>query len=207
MKPKDKKEALKMEKILINKYPATRWNDATPIGNGTLGALIYGAVYDERILINHEALFNWCEDKEIPDISSSLKEVRDLMDKGDYITAESYYTKRLEEKGYRPSSGKFYPAFDMHLLFDNEGFFTDYQRCLDLENGIASVSYKENGAKLSREILASSKENAVFVRLSADKKFGVKLALEKHDLYDLPDAGGSSEQRTEMYTFAASVFP
>ena len=202
MKPKDKKEALKMEKILINKYPATRWNDATPIGNGTLGALIYGAVYDERILINHEALFNWCQDKEIPDISSSLKEVRDLMDKGDYITAESYYTKRLEEKGYRPSSGKFYPAFDMHLLFDNEGFFTDYQRCLDLENGIASVSYKENGAKLSREILASSKENAVFVRLSADKKFGVKLALEKHDLYDLPDAGGSSEQRTEMYNGA-----
>ena len=85
-----------MEKILINKYPATRWNDATPLGNGTLGALVYGAVYDERILINHEALFNWCEDKEIPDISACLGKVRDLMDKGDYITAENYYKKALE---------------------------------------------------------------------------------------------------------------
>ena len=99
-----------MEKILINKYPATRWNDATPLGNGTLGALVYGACYDERILINHEALFNWCDDKEIPDISYALKEVRALMDKGDYITAESYYENLLREKNYHPSSGKFYPA-------------------------------------------------------------------------------------------------
>ena len=114
-----------MEKILINKYPATRWNDATPLGNGTLGALVYGAVYDERILINHESLFNWCEDKEIPDISSSLGVVRDLMDKGDYQTAENYYKKALEAENYHPSSGKYYPAFDLHLLFENQNAFTD----------------------------------------------------------------------------------
>ncbi len=188
-----------MEKILINKYPATRWNDATPLGNGTLGALVYGAVYDERILINHEALFNWCEDKEIPDISSSLAEVRALMDKGDYKTAENYYTNALKEKSYKPSSGKFYPAFDLHLLFENKDSFTDYSRALDMKNGICTVKYKELGKKFKREIFASQKDKAVFVRLRGETPFNVKFALEKHELCDLPDAGGSSEQKTEEY--------
>ena len=44
-----------MEKKIINSYPAECWNDTTPLGNGTLGASVYGCVYDERILINHEA--------------------------------------------------------------------------------------------------------------------------------------------------------
>ena len=188
-----------MEKILINKYPATRWNDATPVGNGVMGALVYGAVYDERILINHESLFNWCEDKQIPDISASLPIVRDLMDKGDYKTAEQYYKKALEAENYRPSSGKYYPAFDLHMLFENQNAFTDYSRSLDMKNGICTVRYRENGKKLKREIFASGKECTVFVRLRAEEPFGVKLALEKHDLWDLPDEGGASKQTRELY--------
>ena len=186
-----------MEKILINKFPATRWNDSTPLGNGVLGASVYGCVYDERILINHEALFNWCDDKEIPDISAALDEVRALMDKGDYITAESYYTKLLEEHKYRPSSGKYYPAFDIHMLFENKDAFTDYSRELDMENGVCTVSYKENGKLCKREIFASQESGVIIVRISSEDKTTLKLALEKHDLVDLPDAGGDSVQKTE----------
>lgn len=186
-----------MKKILINKYPATRWNDSTPLGNGVLGASVYGCVYDERILINHEALFNWCEDKEIPDISHALNEVRELMDKGDYITAESYYTKLLEEHKYCPSSGKYYPAFDIHMLFENKDAFTDYSRELDMENGVCTVSYKENGKLCKREIFASQESGAIIVRITSEEKGSLRLALEKHDLVDLPDAGGSSTQKTE----------
>ena len=188
-----------MEKILINKYPATRWNDATPLGNGVLGALVYGAIYDERILFNHEALFNWCEDKEIPDISYALKEVRALMDKGEYRAAENYYSKLLKEKEYQPSSGKFYPALDLHLLFENKDSFTDYSRSLDMKNGICTIRYKENGKKFKREIFASQKDKAVFVRLRGEVPFNVRLAVEKHDLYDLPDIWGGSDQTTELY--------
>lgn len=188
-----------MEKILINKYPATRWNDATPLGNGVLGALVYGSIYDERILFNHEALFNWCEDKEIPDISYALKEVRALMDKGEYKAAENYYSKLLKEKEYQPSSGKFYPALDLHLLFENKDSFTDYSRSLDMKNGICTIRYKENGKKFKREIFASQKDKAVFVRLRGEVPFNVRLAVEKHDLYDLPDIWGGSDQTTELY--------
>ncbi len=186
-----------MEKILINKFPATRWNDTTPLGNGVLGASVYGCVYDERILINHEALFNWCDDKEIPDISYALAEVRDLMDKGDYITAENYYKKLLEEKKYRPSSGKYYPAFDLHMLFENKDAFTDYARMLDMENGVCTVSYIDGGKKCTRQAFASQDNGAIIVRITSEAPQNLKLALEKHDLVDLPDSGGSSEQKIE----------
>ncbi|MBO5338824.1 MAG: glycoside hydrolase family 95 protein [Clostridia bacterium] len=185
-----------MKKILINKYPATRWNDTTPLGNGVLGASVYGAVYDERILINHEALFNWCENKEIPDISYALNEVRSLMDKGDYITAESYYTNILLEKKYQPSSGKYYPAFDIHMLFESNDAFTDYSRSLDMENGVCRVSYKDGGYDCLREVFASQDNGAIIVRLTSEAPQNIKLALEKHDLTDLPDEGGASEQKT-----------
>ncbi|MBQ3040690.1 MAG: glycoside hydrolase N-terminal domain-containing protein [Clostridia bacterium] len=185
-----------MEKLLINKYPATRWNDATPLGNGVLGASVYGCVYDERILINHEALFNWCEDKDIPDISSSLAEVRKLMDEGKYKEAESYYTNRLEEKGYRPSSGKYYPALDLHLLFENKDAFKNYKRTLDMENGICTVEYTDDGNKCKREVFASQTDKAVIIKISSEKPTNLRLALEKHDLADLPDSGGASEQKT-----------
>ena len=62
-----------MEKKLINAYPASNWNDTTPVGNGRIGASVYGCVYDERILINHESLFNYARTMEIPNISGCLK--------------------------------------------------------------------------------------------------------------------------------------
>ena len=185
-----------MEKSLINKYPATRWNDATPLGNGVLGASVYGCVYDERILINHEALFNWCDDKEIPDISKSLLEVRKLMDEGKYKEAENYYTKKLEELKYRPSSGKYYPALDLHLLFENKDAFTNYSRTLDMENGVCTVEYLDGENKCIRQAFASMTDKAVIIKISSSKPTSLRLALEKHDLTDLPDEGGSSVQKT-----------
>ena len=185
-----------MEKTLVSKYPATRWNDATPLGNGVLGASVYGCVYDERILINHESLFNWCDDKEIPDISKSLFEVRKLMDEGKYKEAESYYTKKLEELKYRPSSGKYYPALDLHLLFENKDAFKDYSRTLDMENGVCTVEYVDGDNKCLRQVFASMTDKAVIIKISSKNPTSLRLALEKHDLTDLPDEGGSSVQKT-----------
>ena len=191
-----------MKKILINKYPATRWNDSTPVGNGCLGGSVYGSIYDERILINHEALFNWCQRKDIPDISYALQQFRDLMDKKEYKKADSLYIDILKEKDYHPSGGKFYPAFDLRLIFENQAAFTDYERQLDLENGVCSITYKENGKQYSRDIFAAQTENAIFVSLKGEVPFNIKFALEKHELCDLPDKWGGTEATIDFYNHA-----
>ena len=185
-----------MEKKLINQYPATHWQAATPVGNGTLGASVYGCVYDERILINHEALYNWTCDSHYPDVSYALKEVRKLMDEKRYKEAEVYYTNEIKKTDFKSNKGKFFPAFDIHLVFDTDGAPENYQRALNMERGFCTVSYTENGVKCKREIFASQKDRVVVVHLESEKPFGVKISLERHDMSDYVDNFYADEFKT-----------
>ncbi|MBQ7788046.1 MAG: glycoside hydrolase N-terminal domain-containing protein [Clostridia bacterium] len=176
-----------MEKKLINAYPAQTWKEASPVGNGTLGALVYGCVYDERILINHEALYNWTCNKEIPDISFALKDVRNLMDQKKYKDAEVYYTNALKERGYFANKGKFFPAFDLHFIFETNGAFENYSRSIDMENGICTVSYNENNSLVTRQIFSSQNDRYVVINIKKNEKFSLTASLEKHDMVDYPN--------------------
>ncbi|MBE6675189.1 MAG: glycoside hydrolase family 95 protein [Ruminococcaceae bacterium] len=176
-----------MEKKIINSYPSVGWNDTTPLGNGTLGASVYGCVYDERILINHEALYNWTCDVGYPDISYALKEVRALMDAGKYKEANTYYTDIIKKTGFRSNKGKFFPAFDIHMIFETEGAFENYKRELDMERGVCTVSYTENGEMCTRTVFASQRDSVVVINLKKTKPFSLKISLERHDMSDYVD--------------------
>lgn len=176
-----------MEKKIINLYPSENWNDTTPVGNGTLGASVYGCVYDERILINHEALYNWVCDAGYPDISYALKEVRDLMDEGKYKEANTYYTDIIKNTGFKSNKGKFFPAFDIHMIFDTDGAPNDYRRELDMETGVCTVSYTENQEKCTRTVFASQRDRVIVVNLKKTAPFSVKISLERHDMADYVD--------------------
>lgn len=176
-----------MEKKIINSYPAEGWNDTTPVGNGTLGASVYGCVYDDRILINHEALYNWTCDVGYPDISYALKEVRKLMDEGKYKEANTYYTEEIKKSNFRSNKGKFFPAFDIHMIFDTDAAPENYVRELDMESGICTVSYTENGEKCVRTVFASQRDRVIVVNLKKPSPFSVRISLERHDMADYVD--------------------
>ena len=176
-----------MEKKIINAYPAECWNDTTPLGNGTLGASVYGCVYDERILINHEALYNWVCDKGYPDISYALAEVRALMDQGKYKEANTYYTDIINKTGFRSNKGKFFPAFDIHMIFETDASPKNYTRVLDMETGVCTVSYTENEEKCKRTVFASQRDRVVVVNIKKTKPFSLKVSLERHDMADYVD--------------------
>ncbi len=177
-----------MKKTLISSYPAPGWNDSTPLGNGRLGASAYGCAYDERILINHEALYNWICDSSLPDISSELAVVRALMDEGKYKEANDHYTNKIKETGFKSNKGKFFPAFDIHLIFDVEGAPENYSRELDMENGICTVSYTDNGSRVERRVFTSWENGCVVVNIKNEERFGVRVSLERHDMADYVDS-------------------
>ena len=187
-----------MEKKLINLYPAKSWNEASPLGNGQIGASVYGCRYDERILINHEMLFNYAKGVAFPNVSYALPVVRDLMDKGLYSEAENYYTNEIKKQGYKSEKGKYYPALDIHMIFEGEGDFDNYKRVLDLENGVCEVSYIENGAEVKRTFFVSSTDNVVVGKITKSVPFDLKMTLERHDLADC--FGGY--YRDEITTFS-----
>lgn len=183
-----------MEKILLQAYPAADWRGATPVGNGRLGALVHGRASDERITLNHEALFNWSAHSEPPDLSSYLPELRHLLDEGRFAEADRLYPGLLEKAATKGRSGKFIPTFDLRMRFRTCGAFRDYARELDMEHGISKVRWRDEGGAWERIVFVDCSRNAagaVIVRIRREgEPFSMTLSLPQHDLIDYQGYGG-----------------
>ena len=190
-----------MNKILLQTLPARDWREATPLGNGRLGALVHGRASDERVALNHEALYNWALRGETPDLSPRLPELRRLLAEGRFAEAERLYPDLLEKSGYRGRSGKFFPAFDLRIRCATEGAFRDYARELDLERGVCTVRWTDDGGAWERTAFVDCSEGArgaLWIRVRRDgAPFSIALSLPRHDLLDYPGYGGWDAFSTE----------
>lgn len=159
--------------------PATNWENALPVGNGRLGAMVFGNVENERLQLNEESV--WAgEPTQVysPQTAQAVEEVRQLLFEGKYKEAEELANSDILGDKYRKGEGnvpaRHYSTYqtlgDMNINFlDHTSPVTNYRRELDLENAIASVSYVMDGTEYKREILSSAIDNAIVVRLTASK--------------------------------------
>ena len=148
--------------------PAGQWTDALPIGNGRLGAMVFGNVPDERIQLNEDTLWDgYARDTTNPDALVALPEVRRLLFEGKNAEA----TKLAGEKMMgRPQGVKSYQSLgDLHLQFAGAGNVVDYRRSLSLDTGIASTSYAIDGVHFTRDVFASTPDNVLVIHITADK--------------------------------------
>jgi alpha-L-fucosidase 2 len=158
------------EHVIWHRQPAPQWDHATPVGNGRLGAMVFGAVNRERIQLNEESLWMPSGDPAERDNPAALKhlpEVRRLLFAGSPV--EAY---RLAEKHLmgRPSRLQSYQMLgDLRLTFEHDAATSEYRRELDLDSAIARVKYRAGDTQFTREIFASHPDQAIVVRLSADK--------------------------------------
>jgi alpha-L-fucosidase 2 len=141
------------------RQPATIWTEALPIGNGRLGAMIFGGIETERIALNEDTLWSgspkpWNN----RDAKKVLPEVRRLVDEEKYHEADM-----LCKKMQGPYNQSFEPLGNLILKFESPGTATDYRRELDLDTGIATVRY----AKFTREMFCSAKDRVLVVRLES----------------------------------------
>ena len=196
-----------MEKTLLQALPARDWREATPLGNGRLGALVHGRASDERVALNHEALYNWARRGEMPDLSAHLPELRRLLAEGRFAEAERLYPDLLKASGYKGSSGKFFPAFDLRLRCATDGAFRGYARELDLERGVCTVRWTDDGGAWERTAFVHCARRAgaeagasgpLVLRVRRDgAPFSVAASLPRHDLIDFPGYGGWDDFSTE----------
>ena len=190
-----------MQKILLQAQPARDWREATPLGNGRLGALVHGRASDERVALDHEALYNWALRGEMPDLSAHLPDLRRLLAEGRFAEAERLYPELLKASGYVGRSGKFFPAFDLRLRCETSGAFRDYSRELDLENGVGTVRWTDDGGTWARMALVDCSRGAdgpLVLRVDrVGAPFSLSLSLPQHDLLDYPGYGGWDSFSTE----------
>ena len=155
------------------------WLKALPIGNGFLGAMVYGDVNKERIQLNEKSLWSGSvDDNNNPEAAKSLAEIRQLLFDGKYKEADELANKTQVCKGVGSGSGNgadapygcFQTLGDLWLDFGKTTEYSNYMRELDLNQGIARVSYNQDGVNYQREIFVSYPDRAIVVRLSSDKK-------------------------------------
>lgn len=148
--------------------PAQKWEDALPVGNGRLGAMVFGRSGEERIQLNEETY--WSGGPYSTVVKGGYKvlpEIQKLVFEEKYLAAHNLFGRNL--MGYPVEQQKYQSLANLHLFFKNQDSTTEYKRWLNLESGIASVSYKSNGITYQREVFASAPDQVIVIRLTADK--------------------------------------
>jgi alpha-L-fucosidase 2 len=147
--------------------PAQKWTEALPIGNGRLGAMVFGTVETERLQLNEDTI--WASqpiERDRVGASKHLPEARRLIFEGKYTEAQ----KIMQREFMGPRLIRSYQTLgDLQLRFQSGKPITNYHRQLDLDTAISSVRYRTGDASFTREVFASDVDQCIVVRLSCDK--------------------------------------
>ena len=148
--------------------PASKWEEALPLGNGRLGAMVFGNAAKERLQLNEESLWAGCPAEAWPaDFPKHLAEVRRLLFVGQNAEAQAYGEAHMTAT---PTSFRSYePLADLWLDFGTVENVSDYRRELVLADGIARVSLRQGDATLTRETFISATDDVLAVRVKTDK--------------------------------------
>ncbi|WP_019909465.1 glycoside hydrolase family 95 protein [Paenibacillus sp. HW567] len=147
--------------------PAEHWEEALPLGNGTLGGMVFGNPAIERIQLNEDSLwYGGPMDRNNPDTKEHLSEIRSLLLSGQIQEAEELAARVLIGV---PDGQRHYEALgDLYLdSCDSEESMDDYRRELDLEQGVARVKYTARHVEYRREYFSSYPDQVFAVRLTA----------------------------------------
>ena len=153
-------------KLWYNK-PAYAFEESLPLGNGKLGALIYGGANNDSIQLNDITLWTGVPVNPIEggEAYKWIPKIREALFKEDYKTADSL------QHYVQGHNSEFYQPLGMINIKDcNQGEFTDYYRELSLDNSLATVLYKRNGIRYTKEYFASHPDKMIAIRLSASQK-------------------------------------
>ncbi|OZB92259.1 glycoside hydrolase N-terminal domain-containing protein [Paenibacillus sp. XY044] len=153
-------------KIWFNE-PAKLWEEALPLGNGTLGSMVFGSPSMERIQLNEDSLwYGGPVNRNNPDALNHLDEIRRLVFKGEISNAEELASKVLI--GVPDGQRHYEPLGDLYLVRQHSDLdVVDYRRELDLENAIASVRYTSGGVDYDREYFTSYPDQLLVIRQSS----------------------------------------
>jgi len=148
--------------------PAAKWDEALPIGNGRLGAMVFGGTENERIQFNEDTLWTGGpHEYHHPGAAAYLPKIRGLLAEGKQREAEKlamqeFMSVPLRQKAYQPFG-------DLRLSFPGHDKPADYRRELDIDSAVATVRYRVGDVAFERQALASNPDQVIVVRITADK--------------------------------------
>ncbi|MFH1572191.1 MAG: glycoside hydrolase family 95 protein [Gemmatimonadota bacterium] len=182
--------------IRFDTRPHNPWFQALPVGNGRLGAMVFGGIGVERLQLNEETLRSGGPvDRSNPSALQHLPEVRQLLFEGRNEEAALLLNARM--LGTPPQAQDYQTLGDLWLTFAGVDGADGYRRELDLDSGIAAVQFQSGGGACTREVFASFPDQVLVVHLRASRPGGLTFAIELERPPDHPDEAGSAEVWSE----------
>jgi len=146
--------------------PASYWEEALPLGNGRLGAMIWSGVGTEQISLNEDSLWSgYPQDHNVPGAVGIYDKARKLAMSGKYLESGTL----IEEKFLGHFTQSYLPLGELQLHFRSDGEMKDYRRSLDLEKALSTLTYTQNGVTYTRESFVSAEDQAFVMKISSDK--------------------------------------
>ena len=153
--------------------PASVWEEALPVGNGRLGAMVYGSHGEEKIQFNEETYWTGGPYSTVVKGGyKNLPEIQRLIFNGEPLKAHKLFGRAL--MGYPVEQQKYQSLANLHLFFDTDSV-QNYKRSLDLKTGIVTVTYKSKGTTYTRETFASAVDQTIAIRITADRPGSISL--------------------------------
>jgi len=147
---------------------AQKWDQAMPTGNGRVGALVFGNIQNETIILNHDSLFFTTRKPTLPDVSGHLAKLRKLVEQGRYEEAGRYYQDVKIDYDHQ-GSDSYHPAFNVTIDMPMGGKAADVYRAVDFETGEVLVRWKENDVTFHRRVFVSRADDVVVISIGASK--------------------------------------
>jgi alpha-L-fucosidase 2 len=173
--------------------PATQWVEALPLGNGRLGAMVWGGARNERIQINEDTLFAGGPYDPVPATAlAALPRVRELLFAGIYAEAEAIANATM--MATPPKQMPYQPLGDLVLDVLEIAETDDYRRELDLDSAVAVSTFEARGLRHRREVFVSPADQCIAVRLSGDRpgRISLRIALDSDQPHARVDADGDA---------------
>lgn len=154
--------------LWYNQPSGNTWENALPIGNGRLGAMVYGNVQKEIIQLNEHTVWSGSPNRnDNPTALAALPEIRKMIFEGNHKEAEKLANQVIITK--KSHGQMFQPVGNLNLTFEGHEKYSDYYRELDLEKAITKTSYKVEDVTYTREAFASFTDRVIVMRIAANK--------------------------------------
>lgn len=159
--------------------PANTWNEAIPIGNGRLGAMVFGGVETERLQLNEETIWSHGGmpiDKK--DAAKKLPEIRKLLFAGKYVEAEKMCKKYLMTDRLPSGTNSYQTLGDLKINFHNIRTYQNYCRKLLLNKAIAVSSFQSGKVNYKRTVFSSAADQVLIMLIEANKSASISCSIE-----------------------------
>ncbi len=164
----------------------SQWREGLPLGNGVIGATVYGGAANDVVMLTHGDLWWQGKDSVLQDVSDKVKDVRKKIDDGDFIGAEKMLSTELIRKGYRPQLSYPLPLCDFKIDMNLDRGAKEYYRELDLESAEASVSFKDGATRFERNTFVSRARDIIVYEITrtGQKNIDASFKFDMHDKFN-----------------------